>query len=72
MERGDVRRDVLLWTAHHGHRGDGGEVGLEGRAEEGGLGAGLEMESIGGGGLLLYTIGSCRLCRKFRYVTSYF
>jgi len=70
VDTGDIRRDVLLRTVHHCHRGGG----FEGRAEEGRLGAGLEMENAKGGGLLLYTIGSRRglSYRKIRYVRSYF
>jgi len=58
MNTRDIRRDVLLWAVHHCHRTGGQGVGL--KVERSGLEEGLEMESVEGGSLVLYTIGSSR------------
>jgi hypothetical protein len=59
----DLRRNVLLWTVHRCHQVDGREASLEGerRNEDS---RGLEMESVDGGGLVLYTITAVGLVVK--------
>jgi len=59
MDIRDIRRDVLLGAVHHCHRGGGQVVILEGVREEWAR-EGLEMESVEGGCLVLYTIRSSR------------
>jgi len=72
METRDIRGDVLLWTVHHCHRGDGREVCLQ-----------EEWRRVGSGWVwrwrvqreeeaCCYIALAVGLCRKFRYVRSYF
>jgi len=54
METRDIRRDVLFGGVHRSHRGDGREGDLEGERGR----AGSKVESVEGGGLVLYSIRS--------------
>lgn len=65
----DIRRDVLLRAVHHCHRADGREVGLKKEVGSGRVWRWRAQKEEACCYIALEAVG---LCRKLRYVRSYF